>query len=321
MSEASRPYNAGEVEALRFSRAKAEWCSQYPDFRRIAVVMERFEKTESLCEYKKHCPPTSIHAEAEEVYRKCLSFRTKLSKKLLSVLRLHPDTPRIHYPPVEYCIDSGTVFLFLKEYQSWVWEIGELWNPVYTLCGDYSSNACIYTGLGAMGGYENYWEHLLKYPDMLKTKADDAEALLQKVLELLNRGSELVSQHDLAISAEYHRQSFEMSLYERELEIAAMCDEDDVADEEYCYVYVLECELCVFYAGIAANPAERFDQHVRGAFSDEARLFKSKFIQKYRNQVRQRTVFEGTRRQCKEFEKKYIAKHQPLGNMTPGGEG
>ena len=76
-----------------------------------------------------------------------------------------------------------------------------------------------------------------------------------------------------------------------------------------------------FYVGIASNPNERFEQHIRGAFSDEAHLFKSKFIQKYHNQIKQKIAYEGTRRECKKFEREYISQFNPLGNMTEGGEG
>jgi hypothetical protein len=112
-----------------------------------------------------------------------------------------------------------------------------------------------------------------------------------------------------------------MSLYERELEIAQNINLDNENDEQYCYVYTLKCELFVFYVGIASNPRDRFEQHIRGAFSDEAHLFKSKFIQKYHKEVKQKIVFEGVRRECKMFEKKYISEQSPLGNMTEGGEG
>jgi len=83
----------------------------------------------------------------------------------------------------------------------------------------------------------------------------------------------------------------------------------------------LECKLFVFYVGIAADPKERFEQHIRGAFSHEVHLFKSKFIQKFHNEVKHNIVFEGTRRECKQFERNYIAENEPLGNMTEGGEG
>ncbi len=83
----------------------------------------------------------------------------------------------------------------------------------------------------------------------------------------------------------------------------------------------MECELFVFYVGIAAVPKERFEQHIRGAFGDEAHLFKSKFIQKYHKEVKQNIIYEGIRRECKKFEKDYIGDFLPLGNMTEGGEG
>lgn len=155
----------------------------------------------------------------------------------------------------------------------------------------------------------------------MKSKADEIEKQQEKIITLLNYGKELILKNDEAVSLEYKTNSFEMSLYERELEIMQLSEGESAADEEYCYVYTLECELFVFYVGIAANPNERFEQHIRGAFSDEAHLFKSKFIQKYHKEVKQNIIFEGIRRDCKKFEKDYIAEHNPLGNMTVGGEG
>ena len=138
---------------------------------------------------------------------------------------------------------------------------------------------------------------------------------------IINCRKELVTKLDEAITLEYETNATEMSLYERELEILQINEGESPADEEYCYVYTLECELFVFYVGIAADPKERFEQHIRGAFSDEAHLFKSKFIQKYHNEVKQNIVYQGTRRECKKFEKDFIAEFIPLGNMTEGGEG
>ena len=134
-------------------------------------------------------------------------------------------------------------------------------------------------------------------------------------------GIDLVDKHNTIITEEYKSNGIEMSLYERELEISLIDDLVNENDEQYCYVYTLECELFVFYVGIASNPKERFEQHIRGAYSNESNLFKSKFIQKYHNQIKQNIIFEGIRRECKIFEKNYIAENQPLGNMTEGGEG
>ena len=156
---------------------------------------------------------------------------------------------------------------------------------------------------------------------MLERKKDDLEKQSNKAIKLMERGVELIKKHDAIISEEYDKNGVEMSLFERELEISQIINLDNENEEQYCYVYTLECDLFVFYVGIAANPKERFEQHLRGAFSDEAHLFKSKFIQKFHKEVKQKIVFEGIRRECKQFEKNYIATHNPLGNMTEGGEG
>jgi hypothetical protein len=152
-------------------------------------------------------------------------------------------------------------------------------------------------------------------------KADEIRLLHDQVAGLLGEGKHLINKLDAEISLEYNTAGFEMSLHDREVEIARRYDECDLPDQAYCYVYTLECDLCVFYVGIASNPRERFEQHIRGAFSDESHLFKSKFFQKYNGKVTQNIVFEGTRIQCKVFERDYIAEHNPLGNMTDGGEG
>jgi len=296
-----------------FLKSKEVWSEQYPDFKRISDVMENFRTDEMLVEYGKHSPPLSIHDRAIEIFKKCISFKVKFTKRILSHLNQHPDTLHIHYYRSGiYCISEVTVKSFLKEYQSWNFGICSLWNEIYYLKQDFFYDS----------GYDrSSWNFFIKYPTALKEKADKIEKLHEKIVELLNEGKELILKHEEAITFEYSTNSLEMSLYEREMEILRMRDIVNVSDEEYCYVYTLECELDVFYVGIASNPKERFEQHIRGAFADEAHLFKSKFIQKYHNKVKQNIVYEGTRKECKIFEKEYIFRFKPLGNMTEGGEG
>ena len=289
-----------------------EWRELYPDFKRISDIMENYKTNEMLVEYGEHSPPPFIHDKAIEVYKKCISFKEKLSKKVLSHLTYHPDRSEIHRSYAKYCIDKNIVKTFLNEYQLWNLKISSLWKDIYYLNEDFFNNA----GYNRTG-----WESYIKYPDLLKGKADEIEKLYENAISLLNAGKELVLKSDEAITLEYNTNAFEMSLYEREQEILRMFDSDAASDNEYCYVYTLECELFVFYVGIAANPKERFEQHIRGAFSDEAHLFKSKFIQKYHNQVKHKIVSEGIRRECKKFEREYISQFSPLGNMTEGGEG
>jgi predicted GIY-YIG superfamily endonuclease len=294
-----------------FEENKDAWRLHYPDFKRISDLMENYRTNEMLVEYGKHSPPAFIHDRAIEVYKKCISFKVKLTTKVLSPLHYHPDRTDMWCHYVDYCIDENLVKSFLKDYQKWRLKINNLWKDIYYLKEDFFSNA----------GYKLTWDFYIKASHLLKGKADELQQMQEGILSLLIAGKELVTKGDEAITLEYRKNATEMSLYERELEILQISEGESANDEEYCYVYTLECELFVFYVGIAAEPNERFEQHIRGAFSDEAHLFKSKFIQKYHNEVKQSIIYEGTRKECKKVEKYYIAKFNPLGNMTDGGEG
>lgn len=298
---------------LPFINAKIDWCERYPDFKRISDMMEIFRTNDLLREFSQGYPLEANEIKAVEIYKKCISFRVKLTKKIIRNLKLHPNASFIHYCHVEHCIDSEKVKSFLNRYQSWMWNQGHqaLWNKLYSLREEFTFNS----------GYDRSWQTIISNPELLKEKANEVEKLQEKLLKLLQSESELLLELDQDITFEYSKNRLEISLYEREQEIARMRSIDNLPDEEYCYVYTLECELFVFYVGIAADPKGRFDQHVRGAFSDEAHLFKSKFIQKYHVEVKQNIIFEGIRRECKKFEKAYIAEFSPLGNMTDGGEG
>lgn len=286
-----------------FDDSKEAWCLYYPDFKNISEIMLKFKSDEMLIEFQKHSPPSFIREKAAIVYKKCLSYKVKLKQSRL-------DNLGYSYTPSPYCINYKIVYEFTNEYSDWGRKASKLWNEIYSLRDKYNS----------LYAYED-WKRYVKHSAVLKEKADEIQKLQNDALLLLNAGKEMVLKHDEAITVEYDTNGFEMSLYEREIEIALMYEGDDASDEEYCYAYTLECELFVFYVGIAANPRERFEQHIRGAFSDEAHLFKSKFIQKYHKEVKQNIVFEGIRRECKKFEKDYIAEFSPLGNMTDGGEG
>lgn len=299
-------------ERLRiFNESKDGWKEFYPDFGRISNIMEYYKTNEMLAEYAKKSPPKFIHDEAIEVYKKCISFKIKFTKKIVSHLNQNPNTLHIHYYNGRiYCIKEDKIKAFLKEYQEWNLKMCNLWNTIYSLKDKFYS----------LYAYED-WKWYIKHSDLLKGKANKIQKIQDDALSLLNSGKELVLKHNEAITREYETSAFEMSLYERELEILQINVGESASDKEYCYVYTLECELFVFYVGISANPRERFEQHIRGAFSDEAHLFKSKFIQKYHKEVKQNLVYEGIRRECKKFEKEYIYKFRPLGNMTEGGEG
>lgn len=294
-----------------FNESKIAWCNHYPEFKRISSLMENYQTNEMLVEYRKHSPPSFINDKAVEVYKKCISFKVKLTKKVMSPLKNHPDQADMWSHYVDYCIDKQMVKTFLKDYRKWNLKIHSLWNDTYYLNQDFFSNA----------GYKDRWDFYIKNDDLLKEKADEIQKTQEKILSLLFEGKELVDYYDKIISLEYSKNATEMSMYERELEILQINVDESASDEEYCYVYTLECDLFVFYVGIAANPKERFEQHMRGAFSDESHLFKSKFIQKYHREVKMKIIYEGTRKECKLYEKGYIAEYSPLGNMTEGGEG
>lgn len=295
-----------------FDESKEAWCLHYPDFKRISEIMDNFKTNEMLIEFGKHSPPKFIHDRAIEVYKKCISFKVKFTKKTISPLNQNPNTLHIHYFPhsSSFCINVDKVKSFLKEYQEWNLKICNLWNTIYSLKDKFYS----------LYAYED-WKRYVKNSAVLKEKADEIQQIQDGAISLLNIGTEIVLKHDEAITLEYDTNANEMSLFERELEILQISEGESASDEEYCYVYTLECELFVFYVGIAANPRERFEQHIRGAFSDEAHLFKSKFIQKYNKEVKQKIIYEGIRRECRKVEKDYIAEFTPLGNMTEGGEG
>lgn len=297
-----------------FIKSKLEWRAKFPDFKRICDAMELFKTDRLLREFCQSYPLKSHDSRAIDIYKKCISYRTKWTNRITKNLKLHPDASAVHYHKVEYCIDPSVVRNFLTRYQTWMWIDGPqpLWNELFNLRHDFIFDS----------GYDRTsWISRIDHPDLLRQKADQVDELKEKLLQLLNTESNLLFVLDEYISQEYGRSPTEMSLYERELEIAQIADIEDRSDEEYCYVYTLECDLFVFYVGIAANPKERFDQHIRGAFSDEAHLFKSKFIQKFHAEVRHKIIFEGTRRECKKFERSYIEEFKPLGNMTEGGEG
>ncbi len=292
-------------ERLRiFNQQKEEWCKEYPDFKKISELVESFNSNQILKDYSKHSPPEIIQNKAIEIYKKCLSFRVSLTNRQLKSLVYHSTIRK-------YCINPTIVDEFVKDYQQWNSEVYKRWNDLYYLKQDFNLNT----------GYKSDWKFYIKHPNVLSEKVAYIQKDLSEIIQLLNNGQGLIERHNSIITEEYKSNSFEMSFYERELEISRIAESDNRNDEEYCYVYTLECELCVFYVGIAANPKLRFEQHIRSAVSDEKQLFKSKFIQKYHGAVKQNLIFEGTRRECKNYERNYISKFLPLGNMTVGGEG
>jgi len=255
-----------------FKKSKHEWRDLYPDFRLISDTMDNFRTNAILVEFRKGIPPPSILADAIRVYKKCISFKEKLTKTIQKNLSFSHETPVMFYARVRYCIDREKVHSFLNQYQKWYGELHPLWDKVYYEANDFFNNS----------GYDRLgWTFYIQHPDHLKRKADEIRRLHDKLVYLLDAGKSLVEKLDTDISSEYDISGFEMSLYERELEISRAFDECNLPDEAYCYVYTLECDLFVFYVGIASDPQERLEQHIRGAFNDESHLFKSKFIQKF----------------------------------------
>lgn len=279
-----------------------EWKKTNSDFKKISEIMSNFKTNETLVLFYKSSPPLFIKEKASEIYKKCLSYRVKLkSHKILDL--------GYSYNPTPFCIDYNIVREFTDEYQKWGRKSAELWNDVYYLVQDYFCNS----------GYKYRWELYMRI-NLMHHYLDQIDSIYNKTIEHIDYGIKLLSIHEEIVNAAIQNNN-EMSYFEREIEIQDLSKIDNLTDEEYCFVYTLECELFVFYVGIAANPKERFGQHIRSAFSDESHLFKSKFIQKYINEITQKIIFEGTRRDCKKFEIEYIEKYNPLGNMTSGGEG
>ena len=99
-----------------FDDNKETWCLHYPEFKRISDLMQEYRTNEMLVEYCKHSPPAFIHDRAIDVYKKCISFKVKLTKKVLSPLEDHPDQTDMWRHYVDYCIDKNIVKSFLKDY-------------------------------------------------------------------------------------------------------------------------------------------------------------------------------------------------------------
>jgi predicted GIY-YIG superfamily endonuclease len=301
-----------------------------------------------LLEYAKGIPPASILKSAIDVYTKCISFRSENTKQIVPILteraRYRTDIRMVKKDcvieggrciKIALCINHELVGSFLREFWAWINKVSDLWIKISNAKGAFFNNSSSYFTKfwdltkdvdyiwcnGRKLSFVSEWSGVVGNIDRMRCVADDFDQLLQGARSLHEEGLRLVAHHDALLSLEYAQNASEMSLYERAPEIERTCCADDASDEQYCYVYTLECPIGVFYVGIAADPQKRYEQHVRGAYSDEAHLFKSKIIRKYREGVRQKMIYEGMRRECKLREKTFIAEHNPLGNMTAGGEG
>lgn len=234
-------------------------------------------------------------------------------ERALRVLDANPNTADVwsYYAPC--CIRDDTVRYFLKEYQRWHLRSQNVCTRGFILTQDFWGNM----------GYKIDWAMNVAYRIWPETVSRFTQMYDDSLL-VLRDGRSLIEEWNGAVTAEYQASATGVSLYERARELKRFEETEGAGaadDEQYCRVYTLECEICVFYVGIAADPSRRYEQHVSGAFGDEAHLLKSKFIRKYHGQVKLNIVHEGTRRECKLFERQYIAQHSPLGNMTQGGEG
>ncbi len=290
------------IKIINFEEWKNEKRLQNENFREIYNLMELFQKNQDALLFGSNSNPAFIWEKRSNIYKKCISYKAKLNYNKIEKLGAS-------YTPNPFCINHSVVYQFIEANRNWINESYSIWNKQYYLCSDFNSNSGYIIDWELSHRYFNFEHTLKKYQQMIHSS-----------LQLLDKGKELLSRYESIIDEEYKTRRLETSYYERELEIQKLGEEVGT-EEEYCYVYTLECEICIFYVGIAANPKERLEQHIRGSYSDESHLFKSKFIQKYFNSLKQSIVFEGTRRECKKFERDYISKHNPLGNMTDGGEG
>jgi predicted GIY-YIG superfamily endonuclease len=286
-----------------FDESKDAWRKAYPDFDRISKIMSKYKSDQMLVEFQKKSPPSFICEKAIEIYKKCLSYKAQLKQHKIEKLGYS-------YTPGPLCIDRVKVNSFTTEYADWGRRASVFWNAIYSQRDKYLS----------LYSYED-WKWCISHGNLLKNEADRYQETQDNALALLDFGIKMLERHDQIITLECKERPKEKSYHDREMEVSLFNAEEFASDDEYCYVYTLECDLFVFYVGIAANPQERLEQHLRGALSNEAHLFKSKFIQKFYSQIRQKIIFEGPRKKCKEFERNYIAQHSPLGNMTQGGEG
>lgn len=301
-----------EQLAIQMKQLRSEWISIYPEYRNICNIMRNFETDLDLIEFRRIFPGESINERALSIYKKCISYRQKFTNKIQQNLTFTACTPTVFYEKALYCIDREVAYSLLNKYLTWRDKIHPYWKKVYDEYSLFEETSDFHI---------DYWNKIIKSSYQLSEKSKYITDIHNEVVRLLKIGSELISEIDSEAMEVYRQSKVEMSLYEYEAEVARLGNEDSINEESYCYVYVLECELCVFYVGLAADPRERLDQHIRGAFSHEAHLLKSKFIQKYQDSMKQYIVFEGTRRDCRKYEREYIAKHRPLGNMTDGGEG
>lgn len=192
-----------------FIDSKIDWCNHYPDFKRISDVMDKFKSNQLLREFCSGYPLKSNEDKVIEIYKKCISFRTKFTKKTIKNLKFHPNTNPILYSRVKYCIEPSKVKEFLNTYQSWLWNESpvKFWGSVYNLRQDF-----IYDS-----GYDKTsWENRIASPDLLKSKADEVEKLQENVLTLLHKELELIIELDRFITYEYSNYPLEMSIYEME---------------------------------------------------------------------------------------------------------
>lgn len=282
-------------------------------FKKYIELQENYKIDPILKEFIGRCPTDFIEEYALKIYKKCISYKDKITKKGLKNLNYSSDTKEYWFYNFNYCIDKEIVFKFLRKYQKWRFDAISLWNE----CSKERGYNNLFEGWNTVSN----WKFYLKHEGALSEKVNLHLKFQNEIKNSMSLAIQILDECDNFVSNEYCKNSYDISHFEREIELEKLKLESNENELEYCYVYVLECPIGVFYVGIASNPQERFEQHLRGALSDEAHLFKSKFIQKYKNDIKLKIIDEGLRKECKSKEKEYILKNNPLGNMTEGGEG
>jgi hypothetical protein len=124
-----------------FIKNKLDWCDLYPDFKAISDAMTDFRTNDMLVEFQQSIPPVSIFEGALRVYKKCISYKEKFSRKIQRNLNFSHETPVMFYARARYCINKEKVHKFLNQYQKWYGELHPCWNKVRYEVEDFFNNS------------------------------------------------------------------------------------------------------------------------------------------------------------------------------------